>query len=295
MSSFPQRYKDKKYPLLELAGCGIVLLLLIITLTRSYIRYDWLLDTIWLLSATFLSLLEWNREKPFAKFPAWLTADSTLLLLGLYLFLYHFMAFSLSLSYGGFDVVLYLAAAAVYGAALYIRAAASGIDIRAFKWKNMLHYLAWPLSIAISVCLFAMFFPMTKWSSMNSLYGPGFGYTSTEGYGYNNWGYTYYTSTFTVKGYMAYWGQFAGLLLLFMMAFHLLRFAGGFIYPKLDMFFKIAVPILIAWWFFGAKGYNSLGGFGNILFIPAMALMVFAVYFPGKLGEMVKEKGLVKK
>lgn len=290
----PVRYQQKKYPLFELIGAGLVLLQLIITLTRSYIRYDWLLDTIWLVTAATLCLLEVAKDKPNTKLPAWLTDPGTSLLCGLYLFLYNFLGFFLTIGSGGFDLVIYLAGMIIYALALYYRSNENNIELKTFAWKNLLRFPAWPISVALVLCFFALFFNMSKFTGVGSYYGMQFGYNAYSGWGYNNWGYNFYNRDYIIKGYMSPWGGFAGLVILHLAAFHILKSAGGKIYPKLDLVAKIAVPVLFAWWIFGAKGYNALAGFGTIIFILGFVLLALAVYLPQKLAEWFKSKDLIK-
>lgn len=292
--NLPEEYKTKKYLLYELIGAGLVLVQLIIQLTQKYIRFDWLVDTVWLVSAILLILPPLLKANPQVKFPGWCTAPVTSLLFSLYLFLYHLLAVVLTFRYAGAILILFLACACLYGLSLYGRAREEGILLKDLQWKNLLRYPHWPLTIAIIACLLALFFPMTKMDSFRSYYGMQYGYNSYSGWGYNNWGYNYYGTTVLIKGHMAHWGHFACLLLSFLLVFHIVQAAGNKLYSRMEMIFKIAVAIIFAWWIFGAKGYNALKGFGNILFIPGMILMAAAVYVPGKLGELVKKKGLVK-
>ena len=290
----PARYQEKKHPLFELIGAGLVLLQLIITLTRTYIRYDWLLDTIWLLTAATLCLLELAKDKPNTKLPAWLTDPNTSLLCGLYLVLYNFLGFFLTIGSGGFDLVIYLAGMIIYALALYYRLNENNISIKTFNWKNLLRFPHWTISLALVLCFFALFFHMSKFTGLGSYYGMQFGYSAYSGYGYNSWGYNFYNRDYIVKGYMAPWGAFAGLVMLHLAAFHILKAAGGKVFDKLKLAEKIAVPVLFAWWIFGAKGYNALAGFGTILFLIGFILLALSVYLPDKLAEWVKRKDLVK-
>ncbi len=294
MIELPGHYKAKKYLLYELIGALVVLILFIIILTKEYVRFDWMTVTLWLASAILLVLPELTKAKPIVKFPEWFKAGTTGLLFCLYLFLYHFFATVFSLRFGGFELILYLGGTVLFGLALYLRSNEAGIDIKKFDWKEMLRYPAWPFTTGITLALLALFFPMTRVASFGSTYGPQFGYNAYDGYGYNNWGFTYYQTSIIAKGYMAHLGSFACLLLSFMLVFHLVKAAGKKTFPKHDMLFKIAVAVMIAWWIFGAKGYDALKGFGNFLFIPGIILLVFTVYFPDKLGELVKKKGLIK-
>ncbi|HEY6063862.1 MAG TPA: hypothetical protein VIV35_09650 [Chitinophagaceae bacterium] len=289
----PQQYAVRKYPLYELSGLVIILILLIIILSKRYIHFDWILDSLWIISGSTLVFLEWTKEKPPAAIPVWLTAPTTQLLFCLYLFLYHFFAFLLTLSFGGFVLVLYLGAAILYALALWLRAKEAGINIAIFQWKTLLRYPAWPFSIAVTLCLLGLFLPMLRVSRLSGGLGYNFGYDYYNGWGYNL-GYTLRSSLVTIKGTQARWGELIGLLLSFLLVFHIVRTAGNISYPKLDMFNKIAAGLLIAWWLFAIKGFESLAKFGNILFILGTALFVFAIFFPKKLGELVKERGLIE-
>lgn len=291
--NLPEKYTKHKNLLYELIGSSIVLILLIIALTRAYVSFHWLTDTLWIGTALLLILPELAKNNPQIKLPSWMYESRTALLCCLYLFLYHFFICLFSLRNINFHFLLYAGATVLFGMALYIRANNEGIAVKKFDWKNLMRYPHWPLTIGLSLCLLALFFPMTKIQSLRSLYGLQFNYNAYSGWGYNNWGYNYYSVNMLIKGHRAYWGHFACLLFSLMLIFHIVRAAGGRPLPKLDLFFKIAVPAGIAWWILGAKGYDSLKGFGNILFIPAITLAALAVFIPEKLGELVKRKGLV--
>ena len=289
----PRNYTIRKYPLYELAGLAIILILLIIILSKRYIHFDWIPDSLWIISGSLLVFLEWTKEKPPPAIPAWLNASNTQLLFCLYLFLYHFLAFLLTLSFGGFILILYLGAAILYFLALLLRAKESGINIKAFQWKALLRYPAWPVSVALILCLIGLFLPMLKATRLSGGYSYNYGYDYYNGWNYNL-GYGLKYLQVTIKGTQALWGELICLLLFFLFAFHVVRTAGKVSYPKLDVFNKIAAVLLIAWWLFAAKGYESLAKFGNILFITGTALLVIAIFFPKKLGEIIKEKGLIK-
>lgn len=292
--SLPAQYKTKKYLLYELIGASIVLLLLIVRLSKGYVRFHIVTDTLWLLSAILLVLPELTKEKPLFKLPEWLTRETTGLLLCLYASLYHFFITVFRLRNITLEVLLYAAVAILFAMALLARSDKAGIPVKKFEWKNLLRYPHWPLTFGTTLCMLAPFFKMIKMSSLRSLYGLQFGYDAYAGWGYNNWGYNYYSVNILIKGHLAYWGHFACLLLAFMLAFHIVRAAGNKTYPKLDVFFKIAVPSIVAWWIFGAKGYTALKGFGNILFIIGIILTAASVYLPNKLGEIINKKSLVK-
>lgn len=292
--NLPESYKAKKYLLYELIGAGLVLVQLIILLTKGYIRFHWVTETLWLAAALLLTVPELTKDKPLMKYPGWLRTESTLLLLCLYLFLYHFFATVFSLRHIDFEWLIRAAAATLFGLALYLRAADAAIDIKKFDWKNLLRYPHWPLTVGATLCMLAPFFKMTKITSLRSTYGPQFGYNAYEGWGYNNWGYNYYGINILIKGHLAYWGHFACLLLAFMLVFHVVRAAGNKTYPKIDGYFKIAIPVAVTWWIMGAKGYDALKGFGNILFIAGIMIAALAIYLPDKLGEWTGKKGLVK-
>lgn len=285
----PAAYITKKYPLYELIGAGIMLVMLISRLTKTYIRFDWLLDSIWLASGIFLVLTELTRERKDIKLAEWIKAETSLLLFNLYLFIYHFWGVIIRLKFGGFEMVLHMAAAVMFALAIYLRAKEAGIDIKRFEWKKLVQYPAWPMTVGITLCLFAVFLPMTKFAALRSMYGMQFGYSAYNGWGYNNWGYNYYTVNLTFKGYLANWGSLAVMLMLFMLAFQVVRIAGKKQYKVFGLFFKIAVPALLAWWLFGAKGYKAMKSFGNILFILSLALLALSVYFPGKLDAFLKK------
>lgn len=291
--NLPEKYTTHKNLLYELIGAGVVLILLIITLSRAYISFHWVTDTLWLAATLFLILPELTKNNQQIKLPRWMKDDSTALICCLYLFLYHFFICLFSLRYINIHFLLYTGAAVLFGMALLIRAKDAGMNVRQFNWKNLLHYPHWPLTIGLSLCLLALFFPMTKIQSLRSYYGLQFNYNAYSGWGYNNWGYNFYNVNMLIKGHRAYWGHFACLLFSFMLIFHIIKAAANKPLPKTDMFYKIAVLAGIAWWFFGAKGYDAVKGFGNILFIPAMLLIVMAVYLPEKLGELVKRKNLI--
>lgn len=284
----PGAYTTKKYPLYELIGAGIMLVMLIIRLTKTYIHFDWLLDTIWLASGFLLVLTELTKERTDIKLAGWIKADTSALLFCLYLFIYHFWGVIVRLKFGGFDMVLYMAASVMFAIAIYLRAKEAGMDVKNFEWKKLLQYPAWSITMGVGLCLFCIFMPMTKIASLSSLYGPHFGYDAYNGWGYNNWGFTYYSGTIAIKGYLGYWGSFAAILMLFMLVFQIVRVAGKKQYPMFALFFKIAVPALFAWWLFGIKGYNSMKSFGNILFILSLLLLALAVYLPAKLDEFLK-------
>ncbi len=292
--NLPEEYKTQKHLLYELIGAGLVLIQLIIQLAQRYIRYDWLVDSLWILSAILLILPPLLKGNPSIKFPGWCTAPATSLLLSLYLFLYHLLAVVLSLRYVRATILLFLACTCLYGLSLFLRAKEEGIVLKELQWKNLLRYPHWPLTIALILCLLALFLPMTKINSLRSYYGMQYGYSAYSGWGYNSWGYNFYGTTVLIKGHMAYWGHFACLLLSFLLVFHTVKAAGNKLYARMDLVFKISVTVIFAWWLFGAKGYNALKGFGSILFIPGILLMAAAVYVPDKLGELVKKKGLVK-
>jgi hypothetical protein len=284
----PLRYTEKKSPLYELIGAALVLIMLIITLTRAYIRFDWIPDLLWLLSAFILVTVEATKNNPSIHLPPVLKNTSAQLLMCLYLFLYHLLAFVLTLQAGGLIIVLYLAAALVYGLSLYDRATDFGIHPKSFEWKKIYQYPAWPMSAGILLCFLAMFFHMSAFTGLGSYYGMHYSYNYDYSYGYN-YGYTFYNTHYIVKGYAAPWGTFALLLLFHMLVFQLLMTAGNRSNIKLLTFFKIAVPVLLLWWIFGAKGYKALKGFGNIIFIPGMLLMTMAVYFPAQLDDFIKK------
>jgi hypothetical protein len=286
--NLPGAYTTKKFPVYELIGAGIMLIILIIRLTKAYIRFDWLLDTIWLASGVFLVLTELTRERKDIKLADWIKAETSLLLFSLYLFLYHFWGVIIRLKFGGAEMLLYMAATAMFALAIYLRAKEAGIDIKRFEWKKLVQYPAWPMTVGITLCLFAVFLPMTKFAALRSMYGMQFGYSAYNGWGYNNWGYNYYIVNITFKGYLANWGSLAVMLMLFMLAFQVVRIAGKKQYKVFDLFFKIAIPALLAWWLFGAKGYKAMKSFGNILFIFSLALLALSVYLPGKLDELLK-------
>jgi hypothetical protein len=292
--NLPANYKTSKYLLYELIGAALVLIELIILLTKGYIRFHWVTDTLWLFSAVLLVVPELTKDKPLMKYPAWQSAITTPLLLGLYLCLYHLFAALFSLRHIDLEFLLQAAAAVLFTMALNGRANEAGISIKTFDWKNLLRYPDWPFSIGIILCQLAIFFPMIESTSLRSSYGPQFGYNAYDGYSYNNWGYSYYGIHIIIKGYLAYWGHFACILLGSILVFHVIRSAGNKVYPQMELFFKVAVPTILAWWIFGAKGYNALKGLGNILFIPGMLLLMLATYIPGQLGEWIKKKGLVK-
>lgn len=290
----PVYYFKKKYPLYELIGVGIILLQLIVTLTQKYVHYDWITDTLWLAAGFLLSWSEWQKENQVSKLPPKISTNEMQLLFGLYLFLYHLLAAILTLKYGGLRFLLYLAGASVYTIALFFRAKESGIQLNLFNWKNLLRFPGWPISLALVFCMLGMFLPMIKSNMISSYYGLQFGYSAYSGWGYNNWGYNFYNTTILVKGYMAPLGMFICLVIAFLLVFHILKTAAGKTYPIADIAFKIAVPALLLWWLIGAKGFESLKGFGNILFIIGLLSLAFAVYFPQKLAELVKEKGIIK-
>lgn len=292
--NLPSNYTAKKYLLLELTGALLVVILLIMKLARPYISYHWLTDTLWFTAAMLLTIPELTKEKPLGKYPAWLQLPVTGLLLCLYLFLYHFLLTLFRLKYINAEWLLHASAATLFLLALWQRARENGIEITKFDWKNLLRYPHWPLTIGTTLCMLAPFFKMTKIRSIRSTYGLQFGYDYNYGYGYNSWGYNYYGYDLAIKGHHAYWGHFACLLLGFMLLFHLVRAAGNKDYPKLDLFFKIAIPVIFLWWLLGAKGYTTLKSFGNILFLLGIIITAVAVYLPDKLGEWIKQKGLLK-
>ena len=142
--------------------------------------------------------------------------------------------------------------------------------------------------------MLAPFFKMTRFYSLRSNYGMQFGYNAYDGWGYNNWGYNYYSVRIAIKGYYSYWGHFACILLAFILILHIVRACGNKSYPLIPTFMKIAVPAALAWWIFGAKGYQSLKSFGNILFIPGILLMLLAVFLPAELEKWTKQKHLIQ-
>lgn len=292
--NLPAQYKTKKYLLYELIGAAIVLVLLIVRLSKGYVRFHMITDTLWLLSALLLVLPELTKEKPLFKIPGWLARPTTGMLLCLYVSLYHLFITVFRLRNITLEVILYAAAAILFGLALFARSNESGIAIKKFEWKNLLRYPHWPLTIGTTLCMLAPFLKMTKMSSLRSMYGLQFGYDAYAGWGYNNWGYNYYSVNILIKGHLAYWGHFACLLLAFMLVFHAVRAAGNKTYPALDTFFKVSIPVIVAWWILGAKGHTALKGFGNILFIAGILFTATAVYLPDKLGELVKKKGLIQ-
>lgn len=292
--NLPPAYKEKKYALAELIAAGIVLVLLIILLTSRYVHFDWVTDTIWLAAATVLILPDITSGNKAAKLPGWIIFPATGLLCALYLFLFHLLAVIISLSYtAGFEILLYLAACGLFGYGLYMRARNQDIILDKFNWKNLLRYPHWPLAAGTTLCLLAMFFHMSRISSLQSSYGLQFNYNAYSGWGYNSYGYNYYGITVGIRGWQTHFGIFATLLAAFMLVFHIVQAVAKKTYPKLNMFYKAAVPVLLLWWLAGAKGYDALKGFGNILFLPGIALSALAIYLPQQLGEWIKKKGLI--
>lgn len=291
--NLPADYKTKKYLLYELIAAAIVLILLIIRLSRSYISFHWVSDTIWILSALLLVIPALTTEKPLMKYPDWLRASPTPFLLGLYLFLYHFFLAIFRIKNINLEWMLIAAAAILFVMALYLRAWEKGFRLQSFDWKNGLKYPYWPMTIGLGLCMLAPFFKMTRFYSLQSTYGLQFNYSANYGWGYNNWGYNYYTVRIAIKGYYAYWGHLACILIAFMLILHWLQAAGKISHPKTTYFFKLAVPALFAWWLLGAKGYQALKSFGNILFIPGILITALAIYFPNQVDAWTKKKNLI--
>lgn len=291
----PAAYKEKKYLPLELAGAAIVIILLIIELSGAYISFHWLKETLWLFAALLLTIPELTSDKPLMKYPSWMRANSTLLLAALYLCTYHFLICFIRSRNINLEWLLHAGAAVLFGLSIHLRLLHLGWNIRQFDWKNLLRYPHWPMTIGATLCMLAPFFKMTRFYSLQSVYGLQFNYNAYNGWGYNNWGYNYYSVRIAIKGYYAYWGQMACILLAFILLIHVFRAACGKTTPVwINRFFQWALPAVLAWWIFGARGYQSLKSFGNILFIPGLMLMSLAVYLPGKLGEWVQQKSLIK-
>ena len=290
----PASYTTKRYLQLELAGAGIILILLVILLTKSYISFHLLKETCWLAAALLLVVPELTRDKPLMKYPAWLAHPATPMLCCLYLFLYHFFICYFRLRNINLDWMLNATVAVLFAISLLQRAVENGIAWKAFNWKNLLRFPHWPFSIGALLCMLAPFFKMTRFYSLRSNYGMQFGYNAYDGWGYNNWGYNYYSVRIAIKGYYAYWGHFACILLAFILILHIVRACGNKSYPLIPTFMKIAVPAALAWWIFGAKGYQSLKSFGNILFIPGILLMLLAVFLPAELEKWTKQKHLIQ-
>jgi hypothetical protein len=292
--NLPAHYNQKKYPLYELIGAAIIFILLIIQLTKRYIFFDWLMDTVWIISGAYLVWFEMTKEKRSSNLPAWLTSNTTALLCSLFLFFLHFLIFLTTLSYGGFQLIFHIGAAVLYGLAFYLRSREQGFNLKDFQWKNLVKYPHWPMTVALAICTLGMFLPMAKVSSFTPNWGLQFGYNYDTGWGLNTWGYNYYSNEISVKGHSARFGRLICISFFFMLIFHIVKAAGNRYYPKHDVFFKIALPIIIAWWLLAAKGYNSLASFGNIIFILGMIALVFVVYFPQKVADVVKQKDLIK-
>lgn len=290
----PVAYTTKKHLLFELAGSAIVLLLLIILLTRSYVYFHWVTETCWVAAALLLVIPELTRDKPLMKYPAWLLHPVTPMLFCLYLFLYHFFICYFRIRNINVNWLLHASAAVLFALPLLSRAAAFGIAWKKLKWTNLLRFPHWPFSIGAFLCMLAPFFKMTRFYSLRSNYGMQFGYNAYDGWGYNNWGYNYYSVRIAIKGYYAYWGHFACILLAFILILHILRACENRTYPAINKFMKIAVPAALAWWIFGAKGYQSLKSFGNILFIPGILMMLVSVFLPKEVENWTKQKDLIK-
>lgn len=291
--SLPANYTSKKYLLPELAGGVIVLILLILKLAKPYINYHWLTDTVWFAATLLLIIPELIREKPPVKFPAWEELPLTGMLIGLYLFLFHFFITLFRLGHINAEWLLHAGAASLFLAGLWLRARENGVAITKFDWKNLLRYPHWPLTAGTVLCMLAPFFKMTPFRAIRSTYGLQFGYDYNYGWGYNNWGYNFYGYHMAIKGYQASWGHFACLVLGFMLIFHVVRAAGNKSFSGMDLFFKIAVPVIFLWWLLGARGYNTMKSFGNILFLAGIIITAAAVYLPGRLGELLKKKGIL--
>lgn len=290
----PAAYQTKKHLLWELAGTAIVLVLLIILLTRSYISFHWVTETCWLAAAFLLVIPELTRDKPLMKYPAWLLHPVTPILFCLYLFLYHFFICYFRIRHINFNWLLHAAAAMLFAMSLLNRTDAFGITWKKLNWKNLFRYPHWPFTFGALLCLLAPFFKMTRFYSLQSNYGLQFGYNAYDGWGYNNWGYNYYSVRIAIKGYYAYWGHFACILLAFILIFHIARSCGPKTYPSIDKFMKMALPVAMAWWIFGARGYQSLKSFGNILFIPGIIMMLLAVFMPAEVAKWTGKKHLAQ-
>ena len=289
----PLSYSSKKYLQLELAGAAIVIILLIIELSGRYISFHWLKESLWLFAALLICLPELTSDKPLMKYPAWMRSEHTLLLAGLYLCTYHFFICFFRAKYINLEWMLHAGAALLFGAAIILRLKSRDISLGSFDWKNLLRYPYWPMTAGALLCLLAPFFKMTRFYSLQSTYGLQFNYNAYNGWGYNNWGYNYYSVKIAIKGYYAYWGHIACILLAFVFLIHVYRSAGKQPVAWASRFFQWAIPAILAWWIFGAKGYQSIKSFGNILFLPGLALMALAVYLPEKLEAWTGKKGLI--
>ena len=293
MAQLPAQYKTQKFLLAELVGAVIVILLLIIDMTRPYFRFHWFSDSLWIGSALLLTIPELTREKPLMKYPVWMQHAMTPLLAGLYLFLFHFFICLFRRRNISLEWLLHAGAASLFGWALFQRMKLAGYFVQKPDWKNLLRYPYWPLSIGFTGLLLSPFFPMTPLNSLRSYYGMQFGYDAYNGWGYNNWGYNFYSVKIAIRGYQAYWGHVACILLAFLLMFHLSKSVLKKEVPFTDLLYKAALPAALAWWILGAKGYNSLKSFGNILFLTALLLSALAIYLPDKLGEWTKRKHII--
>jgi hypothetical protein len=290
----PASYTTKRYLQLELAGAGIILILLVILLTKSYISFHWLKETCWLAAVLILVVPELTRDKPLMKYPAWLMNPATPMICSLYLFLYHFFICYFRLRHINPDWMLHASVAVLFAISLLQRAVENGIAWKAFNWKNLLRFPHWPFSIGALLCMLAPFFKMTRFYSLRSNYGMQFGYNAYDGWGYNNWGNNYYSVRIAIKGYYAYWGHLACILLAFILILHIVRACGNKSYPLIHTLMKIAVPAALVWWIFGARGYQSLKSFGNILFIPGILMMLVSVFIPEELEKWTRKRDLIK-
>ena len=279
----PSGYQSRKYLLLELIAAGLVLLLLILKLAKPYIRFHGITDSAWLIACFLLVFPELTRAKPLAQYPAWMQAPATSLLCGLYLFLYHFFIVLFRLKYLDVEWLLHAGAATLFLLALLQRLREQGIELHRLHWKNTIRYPHWPLTVGLTLCMFSPFFKMTRISALQSSYAPQFGYNYYSGWGYNTWGYNYYSYQLAIKGHLAYWGHFACLLLAFLLLLHLLMSTTERKSAQLELFIKIGLPVIFTWWMLGAKGYNTLKSFGNILFLTGLLISAMAVYFPAQL------------
>lgn len=291
--SLPAHYQQKKYPVHELTGLGIFILLLLYALVSKRISLDVVFDSLYLIAAIWLFYTEWNNtgvtSSPFA-------SAEVRLFICFYLFIDAVLLSFMAISHPGILLIFYVALAIVYGRALLLRLKEWNLLILSLQWKNLLRYPAWLVTLGGGICLMCMYLPMVKYYMPFYHYsGPQYGFNIITGFGFNQPGVIYdFGSDITIKGYQVFLGHLVCLLLAFMLAFHIARTAGLKFKPALINVIKLFTVAIAVWWILAARGYSSLTRLANILFIAGLALLVLAFFFPGKAEVWFKKKDLVK-
>ena len=306
--NIPAHFFSLRYPLYNLIALALMAVFCVLSLFVEYWGFDWFWQLLHLVGGLYLVGYEWKPQaavpspevsssnfEPFA--PVRESFAPTSLRGALPLWVYVLLALNGVLIWGTMawlssEGLFFLAITVFQVMAAYYKLNAQFPELTRPSVGDLQHSPNAYLLLGAAICLVALYFPMAKSTMLGSWYtGPQYGFNIITGWGMNQPGMILsYNVPFNLMGYQVGFGNWMCLLLGIVLLTGVAQTKMNLSGFNLQRFYAIVTVLLVVWWLFFVRGWQSLGLPANLFFLMGLAMLIISLFFRQQFNRLVNRK-----